>query len=100
MQIFIKKFQRMLFQIDFPVVFELSYFSLQLSRECSHEVRRVMKMRTASVHMNPLIEEPCMQDIATYCITQIETGEVRAKARAQGQWGNVRIIKLALSKVK
>ena len=54
----------------------LCYFSFQLSRACSFEVKRVMRQRAISVDLEPRIEEPCMADLGALCSRDVAKGEV------------------------
>lgn len=47
----------------------------QLSKPCLFEVRRVMRQRAASVDLQPEVEEPCLNDLASLCSENLEKGQ-------------------------
>lgn len=49
--------------------------TMQLSRSCLDNVRRVMRQRALSVDLEPAIQESCLQDLGTFCHDQVQTGE-------------------------
>lgn len=48
---------------------------MKLKGSCLDQIRRVMRQRAISVHLNPEIEEVCLNDLATYCFTKTKYGE-------------------------
>lgn len=46
--------------------------SVRLTRRCEHQIRRAMKARATSVNLIPMIEEPCVRDLAKHCSSDEE----------------------------
>ncbi|CAN0329147.1 Golgi apparatus protein 1 [Lampetra fluviatilis] len=39
----------------------------RLSRDCKHEVRRILQQRALDVHLNPELQESCLADLGKWC---------------------------------
>ena len=39
----------------------------ELSKNCAHEVRRVMRRRAKRIDLEPEIEENCLPDLGAFC---------------------------------
>jgi len=45
-----------------------------LSANCASELKRAMRERAVSVHLQPELEEPCLLDLGKYCSENVEKG--------------------------
>ena len=45
------------------------------SKKCSQEIRRVLHYRASQVDLEPRIYEPCLKDLAKYCLDSREKGD-------------------------
>lgn len=48
---------------------------MQLNRSCLQNIRRVMRQRAISVDLEPAIEEPCLDDLGTFCHEKVKKGQ-------------------------
>lgn len=48
---------------------------MKLKNDCLDQIKRVMRQRAVSVHLNPEIEEICLNDLVTLCAEKTKYGE-------------------------
>lgn len=49
--------------------------NMKLKSDCLDQIKRVMRQRAVSVHLNPELEEICLNDLVTHCFEKTKYGE-------------------------